>query len=234
MRALLLLAWFAAGCVRAAGFACETDAECTRGGNLGTCEAIGRCSFPDPSCPTGRRFAEHAGDVSEQCVGTSSVPDAGTDAALVDAAAPIDASLVDAAPDAPPDAATGCPAGYQPLPGIATHYYKRVAIAAGWTNQRAICGNEPANVYLAIPNDDAELLALVALAGEPFWIGISDAAEEGDYMTVLGAPATFVPWAQSEPDNNGNQDCVRARDQTGRFETELCGVPSIAICECQP
>lgn len=49
------------GCTRLAStFACEESAQCQRAGASGTCEPNGACSFPDPTCPSGRRYAELA------------------------------------------------------------------------------------------------------------------------------------------------------------------------------
>ncbi len=38
-------------------FVCSSNAECTEAEG-GRCEASGACSFPDPTCPTGRRYGE--------------------------------------------------------------------------------------------------------------------------------------------------------------------------------
>jgi hypothetical protein len=53
------------GCSPAA-FVCAEDAQC---GDEGVCETSGFCSFPDPSCPSGRRYGKHAGSSSNECVG---------------------------------------------------------------------------------------------------------------------------------------------------------------------
>ena len=236
MRILFAIALAASsGCLKPATFACTSDVDCTRGGESGTCEAVGRCSFPDPSCPSGARFAALSGTYANECVGggsetidaSTSVHDASVPDALVDAAPVSDAAPVDAAPS--------CPASYVALPGLTTtHRYRLLATAAGWTNQRSFCGAEPANVYLAIPNDAAELHALLGLTVADAWVGISDAATEGVYVDVHGQTATFLPWAPHEPDNNGNQDCVRALAATSTLETAQCGMAAIAICECEP
>lgn len=48
---------------------CSDDDACARGDRLGRCEADQRCSFADPSCPTGRRYdADYAGEVAGVCV----------------------------------------------------------------------------------------------------------------------------------------------------------------------
>lgn len=54
------------GC-RAGSFVCAEDTECA-GQPGGRCELVGHCSFPDPACPSGRRYAGHSGDFSSKCV----------------------------------------------------------------------------------------------------------------------------------------------------------------------
>ena len=220
------------GCWKPATFECTSDVDCTRGDGSGTCEAVGRCSFPDPTCASGARFGALSGTYANECVGAPG----GDVTEPIDAPVTVqDTRLPDAQPSTPIDAAPSCPASYVALPGLtSTHRYRLLPAAAGWTNQRAICGAEPANAYLAIPNDAAELHALLTLAHADAWVGISDAATEGVYVDVRGQTATFLPWAPSEPDNNGNQDCVRALAATATIETAQCGMAAIAICECEP
>jgi hypothetical protein len=222
MRVAVLALAVTAGCLRGGAFVCDTDSECTRGGEAGRCELVGHCSFADPECASGRRFADLSGSYSNSCVGGDDGGDAGVD----DAAPPGDGAPPDASP-------VGCPANYVELAGISNRRYRRLA-AASWTNHRSTCAAEASNVHLAIPDNEAELLAISALAGENYWIGISDLVEEGTFVTVLGALATYLPWAPGEPDNAGNQDCVRARVTAPLIETANCGTQAVAICECVP
>jgi hypothetical protein len=67
-----------AGCVRAGAYVCTRDQECTLAGAQGTCELVGYCSFPDPTCSDGRRYGEQAGPYASQCVTPETSPDAGT------------------------------------------------------------------------------------------------------------------------------------------------------------
>ena len=67
------------GCVGVSDvFQCEDGSQCVQGGTPGRCEANGFCSFPDPSCASGSRYALHAGrDVAAMCTGEEGEPDGG-------------------------------------------------------------------------------------------------------------------------------------------------------------
>ena len=59
------------GC-KSTSFACENDQSCRSDGQ-GWCEADGACSFPDPTCPSGRRYGDLGpSDIAGQCVPGSS------------------------------------------------------------------------------------------------------------------------------------------------------------------
>jgi hypothetical protein len=55
-------------------FACTHDAACGAGG---ICELNGFCSFPDSTCPSGRRFGDLGGPSAGQCVGGQPLVDGG-------------------------------------------------------------------------------------------------------------------------------------------------------------
>ena len=76
--AIAFLASLLAGCLKSAAFSCAAEADCTRGGEVGVCEASGFCSFADASCPSGRRYGELSGNLADRCVGDET-PDAGPD-----------------------------------------------------------------------------------------------------------------------------------------------------------
>lgn len=228
-------------CMKPGLFECSLDTECSYASGHGTCEPNGRCSFPDPSCPSGRRFGALSGPVANECVEHGAPHDGGVDVpdghSLVDAGpdALVDAA-VDAAIDAPIDAPPQeCPTTYAPIDGLpTTHVYRVLPSAASWTSQRDACAADPGTTYLAIPDDLAELQALLALAGADVWIGISDTQTEGTFVTVKGTAPPFLPWAPGEPNNMGNQDCVRTIGAAGQVETLTCGTAANAICECEP
>jgi hypothetical protein len=197
----------AAACLRSTSFVCASDADCTPGG---TCEAVSYCSFADPSCASGARFGEYSGSYANQCV-AEPASDAGIDAV---------------------DASNRCPASYVALAGL-PHRYRAITATTAWSAQRDACAAEA--TYLAIPDDQPELAAINTLAGAGTWVGIHDEANEGTYVTVLGAPATFLPWDTGQPDNAApGEDCVRLSTSSLKLRDERCTSLWRGVCECVP
>jgi len=218
MRATLVTAMLASGCIRAAAFECTSDPQCTRAGVQGTCEAVGFCSFPDATCASGHRFGDVSGKYTQQCVGDVGN---GSDASI-DSGVPI------------PDG-IGCPVGYATLTGVPNHVYRRIGTADSWQNQVTACQADGANVYLAVPDDATELQAILALASTDAWIGVDDLATENSFVTVLGGAATFLPWAALQPDNSGGgSNCVMALSASATYDDKRCSTVAIAVCECEP
>jgi len=208
--AVAIAAGPASGCLRTTSFRCESSAECT--GTGGTCEPVGYCSFTDAHCSTGRRYGELSGPYAGRCVGDEPSVDSGVDAAG-------------------PDASRGsCPAAYS---AIGSHFYGKLG-AAEWTAQRSACAAAAPGTYLVVPDDATELGAVLALAGADIWVGINDLAVEGSFVTVLNAPAMFLPWGSAQPDNApGGADCVSAHADA-RYYDDRCTTGRVAVCECAP
>ncbi len=60
-----------AACLQTTSFHCTKSSQCMTPSQTGTCESVGYCSFPDSSCPDGKRFGDLAGDsLSNTCVGS--------------------------------------------------------------------------------------------------------------------------------------------------------------------
>lgn len=216
MRALLLLVVLAgttAGCLRNTEFKCMIDTDCGTGA---VCEATHYCSFTDMDCAMGRRYGDFSGTYSNQCVGETAMMDGGIDT-----------------PDTPPGK---CPSTYATLPGAGSHVYKLTNNSQQWSTQRDRCVTDGA--YLAIPDDANELMAITtAGAAARTWIGITDSAQEGTYMTVNGTIAMFLPWdtQNGEPnDPNPGEDCVSALMSAEKIATDRCGLTFPAVCECEP
>lgn len=208
-------------CLRHAEFQCLRDGECGTGG---VCESVGYCSVPDPACGTGRSFSDSAGlGLSNTCVpagdpgpgpGSGPGPGAGPDAGLADAP-------IDGAP---------CP-GFAPIAGSA-HTYKALANVS-WDEAVNQCGAGGA-AYLAVPDDATELGNLATLVAAPLWVGIDDKENHGTFVTQKGLPASFLPWAEDQPDQDPPaKECVEAVSST-QIATGRCGTKRTAVCECEP
>ncbi len=67
---------------------------------------------------------------------------------------------------------------------------------------------------LAVPDDAAEVELLLAMASDTglsdrLWVGITDEATEGVFLTDAGGPAAYLPWAPDEPNDPGSfEDCL--------------------------
>ena len=92
LHALVLLGLAAPACYDHPAFTCKVDEQCRSGSVTGTCESIGLCSFPDPTCASGRRYADDSGDLADVCA----TDDAGPACGAVDGGAAADAAKPDA------------------------------------------------------------------------------------------------------------------------------------------
>jgi hypothetical protein len=156
---------------------------------------------------------------------------------LADSQTPSDASSDATAPtDAP--VTSGCPAGFASIAGgQGAHRYKLINSTDDWSEQRGKCAAMSSSAYLAIPDDATELGAIATLsAASASWVGISDTATEGAFVTVKGVAATFLPWDGGQPDNAGPQgeDCVMIQTSSSKLRDEKCGTKYRAVCECEP
>lgn len=230
MRAFIffaLIAGASAGCLRKTEYKCTDSTQCGAGGQ---CEDIGFCSFADTSCDSGRKYGEFSGSTySDQCVGgTGPNVDGGVDGMLTDGMTE--------------DGMVGnCPSSYT---GAGAHKYRVITASADWGAQVADCGNDTAgtNTYLASPDDQTELTAIIAAAAQArIWVGINDASE-GVYAKTGGGtiPMSDTMWDASEPDDNpvggggGPGDCVSAGMTSGKLADDACGATYPAVCECEP
>jgi len=85
-----------------------------------------------------------------------------------------------------------------------------------WVNARTICAAEGAT--LAVPDTGYETLAIATIGSNAgfteTWVGLSDLETEGTWITVLGQPATHLPWAASEPDGGTVANCARLTESS--------------------
>ncbi|MEO7093368.1 MAG: lectin-like protein [Polyangiales bacterium] len=217
---LVLVALSSAACLRTTEFHCTTNAEC---GASGVCVPDGLCSVTDMGCTSGLRYSDTAGSRANDCVGGGGAVDARVDGPGVDAA--IDAQI------------SGCPGQYNTIVGgQGTHRYRLLTASDDWAMQRSFCAATSSSAYLAIPDDLTELQAIATLgAAARFWVGISDLATEGVYVTVRTTAQTFLPWETGAPDDGPpSEDCVEVVSATSKINDQRCNTQYVAVCECEP
>ncbi|XP_018793477.1 PREDICTED: C-type lectin 37Db-like [Bactrocera latifrons] len=104
----------------------------------------------------------------------------------------------------------------QPFLEIGSKYYLiNTATTMNWFNAALYCRNY--DMDLAVIESAAEMNALNSylttnegLVSLYFWLGVSDLAEEGKFMSLKdGRPMLYAKWSGGQPDNAGqNEDCV--------------------------
>ena len=70
---------------------------------------------------------------------------------------------------------------------------------------------------------------------QPFWVGLSDAAEEGAFVWWDGTPAEYLNWEFGEPGEREDQDCAQFVG-FGEWSVVPCGARRGVVCEdaCAP
>jgi hypothetical protein len=193
---------------------------------------LAACDFPTPSEQYACRVtADCESDrVCEQGYCVIGASGHGPDAA--NTLAPDAAVTADAPPDADPFAAIAAQcvtAGYT-MSATAGGYYRPVATTTSWQNAETDCINDvPGATHLIVLSRQSEVTYMASQLG---WIGLSDRAVEGQFVTVTGETGDVRPWASGQPDNGGgNENCAQMKTG-GTIDDDQCGNPHKYVCEC--
>ena len=195
-------------------FACEVACEFPSRAERYACESTADC--------VNGRTCEHG-----FCVVSV---DAGIDGSVVDAstdAQPVDADIAQVLAMACP------PAGYTFASGP-NGYYRMVAAGATWANAQAACAADvPGSSHLVVLSTSAEVsyVAGQIASAQVGWIGLSDRAVEGVFVTITGETGDQRPWAAGEPNNSGGEDCAVVKSN-GQLDDRPCGYAYRYVCEC--
>jgi hypothetical protein len=149
-------------------------------------------------------------------------------------------------PDRPdggsPDATPACEGGDARVSDPATgHCYTLFLTGRSWDNANSACAALGARTHLAVIESAAENSVVFGLVGSGrTWIGATDAAAEGTFVWVNGAPvAGFVKFAAGEPGNGGGgvpgEDCLEMFSTgAGEWNDNECFVAARYVCEREP
>lgn len=125
-------------------------------------------------------------------------------------------------------------AGYVQL---GAHRYRRLEQNRNYDDSIAACAADGAYLATIESSDENAMLATLITPAPAAWIGLDDLTEENRFRWVTGAafdPSVFSGFASSEPNNQGNEDCVSLRpDKT--WNDFKCGeLQRPGLCECEP
>ncbi len=125
----------------------------------------------------------------------------------------------------------GCPQNYQAIGGL-PHRYRAVG-SSDYNAGVAICLAD--GVVPAVVDDAAEAAALnTQMAFGSAWAGVVG-APGGQWVTALGAAATYLPWGPNEPLVSGPGVCVEVYPTDLSFRTQSnCAYQWFMFCECVP
>ncbi len=112
------------------------------------------------------------------------------------------------------------------------HAYKMVFDRVLWSVAVERC--RQLGAHLVTVEDEAEQGLVVGLMNGAFWMGGSDAREEGAFEWITGRPMTFARFAPGEPnDQNGDNDCLGAKTHDGLWRDWPCWLLRSYLCELE-
>ncbi|CAK8680250.1 unnamed protein product [Clavelina lepadiformis] len=121
------------------------------------------------------------------------------------------------------------------------YQYRVTSTLQNWQDSRNICLDMGADLAVVGPKDYEKRLEISGALLKPrdiqyTWIGLSDIAEEGDWVWVDGSAVTAenALWNRGQPDNNGNnQDCGAIWKESYGYRSDdgRCSYIAHALCE---
>ncbi|XP_022786569.1 uncharacterized protein LOC111326757 [Stylophora pistillata] len=85
--------------------------------------------------------------------------------------------------------------------------YRKVSSCDSWTNSQGTCATLGANLP-SIHTEEENVYVQSLHGGEHSWLGLSDVNSEGKFVWSDGTPYDFHYWAEHQPNNFHEEDCV--------------------------
>ena len=112
-------------------------------------------------------------------------------------------------------------AGFMYMGELNGNYYYCSLEPASWGDASDICAQNGGYLACIGSQEENEFLASI-LAIQSAWIGLSDAANEGEYVWSCGEPFNYTNWYPGQPNNfNASQDCIEMMNN-GQWNDQYC------------
>jgi hypothetical protein len=125
-----------------------------------------------------------------------------------------------------------------PLEITDTRAWQICTTTLSWEAARDACEADGFTLPVLLTEaDEDELYGLVAPLASVFWLGITDAAVEGEWVWVDGAPAAYTDWRTGEPNNGFYQEVQHAVEHcaeiepAGQWDDQQCSLLKPYACE---
>jgi hypothetical protein len=103
-----------------------------------------------------------------------------------------------------------------------------------WAEARRACtadGGSLAVLRTAADNAAVREAMAARFAATRMWIGLTDAAEEGNWGWISGVPFTFSGWHAGEPNDFNRENCGELYSDTWTWNDLDCSVERPSVCE---
>jgi cysteine-rich repeat protein len=120
---------------------------------------------------------------------------------------------------------------------VTHHCYVVLPLLRDWFGARDACVAHDPGFSLASLSTLDEVDFIAPYVNSSMWIGANDIADEGTFVWIDGSPWAFPPgtppWADGQPDNFSEEECVEVRDG-GEINDSPCTSNKGVLCERAP
>lgn len=135
---------------------------------------------------------------------------------------PDDASMM------PDTSVNDCPEGVRRPGG---HCYRYYDLTTDFTDARELCALSSADVTVLDDAAEEAWVTSTLMPGGDYWLGITDAATEGTWLTSSGASPTYFHWDPADSAESDTANCARYYIANGMWRDLPCSDEFRVICE---
>ncbi|KAF0296473.1 Low affinity immunoglobulin epsilon Fc receptor [Amphibalanus amphitrite] len=100
-----------------------------------------------------------------------------------------------------------------------------------WRNGQTTCETLGGHL-MSIASPSEQDVVTTYLHAADAWIGLNDLMDDGHFQWTDGTPVQYVNWADGQPNDLFDQDCVSVlEDGSGKWDDNHCVYTKLFICE---